>query len=120
MSRMKPSSDMGGMTMLPGPRTYARHSLRSLECHCACRLVRRKERRDRANGTARSEGSLISSDYDRAGLLANVLSTVFDSPSSPFSTGHTGVTTTGYLPHTIMVKYHGIPAATSCRVPLRV
>ncbi|VVC26033.1 Hypothetical protein CINCED_3A010368 [Cinara cedri] len=103
MTRMRPSGDEGPLTFLPGPRAYARHSLRSLGCHCACRLIRRDERTrdDRETGTAGARGS--PRDCDREGVLAGVLSAVFDSPSSPFSVGCAGVTTTGYLPHTLMM-----------------
>lgn len=97
MSRIRATSKSDtGWTYAPVSRSYASHSLRALDCHCACgRTVLRPEWTDRNN-----------KGREGPGWLARVVSAVFDSPSSPLSAGCTGVTTTGYPSHTLMVTNH--------------
>lgn len=83
---------------VPSASSYARNSLRSLGCHCGCRMTRRLRRN---NDKTRNTGS----KDEGAGWLAGAVTALFDSPSSPFSLGQPGVTTTGYLSHTVMVTY---------------
>lgn len=83
----------GEWSFVPRPRAYACHSLRSLGCHCGCRLVWQLDRKP----------THWNKKGDSMGWLARVVSTVLDSPSSPFTTGTSGITTSGYLPHTLMV-----------------
>lgn len=101
MSHMRPTStDDTGWTYAPAPRSYANHSLRALDCHCFCGLKVRGRARTERNGEG--EGGKV----DEPGLLGRVVSAVFDSPSSPLSDGRSGVTTTGYPSHTLMVTYN--------------
>lgn len=97
MSRIRATSKSDtGWTYAPVPRSYASHSLRALDCHCACgRAVPRPEWTDRNKNGGKGSG-----------WLAKVVSVVFDSPSSPLSAGCSGVTTTGYPSHTLMVTNH--------------
>lgn len=100
MSQIRPTSTGDtGWTYAPVPRSYASHSLRALACHCACgRAVRRG-----SSWTDRSSEAEAGEAEEPAGWLAAVISAVFDSPSSPLSAGRSGVTTTGYPSHTLML-----------------
>ncbi|XP_027836471.2 uncharacterized protein LOC114119178 [Aphis gossypii] len=92
MSQMRPTDTTDtSWTYAPSARSYARHSLRALECHCACGRTAQR-RRD----SGRSDRN------DRPGWLDLVVSAVVDSPSSPLSAGRSGVTTAGYPSHTIL------------------
>lgn len=101
MTRVRPSgSSNTGLTLVPNAATYARHSLRSLGCHCGCRSARKLRYSDDSGvnpGKDRGDESVMD-------WLAGVASAVFISPFSPFSTGPDG-TTSGYLAHTISVTY---------------
>ncbi|XP_001947749.1 very-long-chain 3-oxoacyl-CoA reductase-B [Acyrthosiphon pisum] len=98
MSRIRPTSTGDtGWTYTPVPRSYANHSLRSLDCHCFCGL----KMRERAQTDRNVEGE--DGKTDEPGWLARMVSVVFDSPSSPLSAGRSGVTTTGYPSHTFML-----------------
>jgi len=98
MSRMR--SATVGLTWIPGPGLYARHSLRSLACHCGCRMRRDRERARESGGRAAGgEGGGL------AEWLAGAASAVLDAPSSPFSVGRSEITTTGFVTHTFMVTY---------------
>lgn len=95
MSRIRPTDTVDtSWAYAPSPRSYARHSLRALECHCAC--GRTAQRRSDSGRSDRN---------DRPGWLDLAVSAVFDSPWSPLSAGWSGVTTTGYPSHTILVTY---------------
>lgn len=91
MSRLRAGSSE--WSFVPRPSVYARRSLRSLGCHCGCRLVRRLDRK--------------SNDFidksNELGWLECVVSVLFDSPQSPCRLGMSEITTSGYLPHTLMV-----------------
>lgn len=76
-------------SFVPRPNVYARRSLRSLGCYCGCRLARRP-----TDWTDKGDGQ---------GWVESAVSVLFDSPSSPCSPGTYGITTSGYLPHTLMV-----------------
>ncbi|KAE9527852.1 hypothetical protein AGLY_012676 [Aphis glycines] len=92
MSRMRPTDTSDtSWTYAPSARSYARHSLRALECHCAC-----------SRTTQRRRDSGRSDRNDRPSWLDLTVSAVFDSPSSPLSAGRSGVTTAGYPSHTIL------------------
>lgn len=106
LSRIRPRiKNDTGWTYVPGPRSYARYSLRSLGCHCACRKFRglHRNRKPETGIGHKSGGSTGKEAGD--GWLAGVISAVFASPSSPFSVGQTGIVTTGYPSHTLMVIY---------------
>ncbi|XP_025422546.1 very-long-chain 3-oxoacyl-CoA reductase-like [Sipha flava] len=91
MSGIRPGTTGNvGWTPVPGPATYARHSLRSLGCHCGCGRIARR-------------GHGIGHRRDETGWLANAAAAVLDSPSSPFSIGRPGIGTTGYTAHTLTV-----------------
>ncbi|XP_026821487.1 very-long-chain 3-oxoacyl-CoA reductase-like [Rhopalosiphum maidis] len=95
MSRIRSTTtDDTSWMYAPSPQSYASHSLRALDCHCACGWT--VQRRPRA-WTDRNGGKA------GPGLLERTVSAVFDSPSSPMSAGRSGVTTTGYPSHTLML-----------------
>jgi len=99
MSKIRPTSTGDtGWTYAPAPRSYANHSLRSLDCHCFCGLKAREQ--------ARADRNSEYGKVDEPRWLARVVSAVFDSPSSPLSAGRSGITTTGYPSHTVMVTYN--------------
>lgn len=89
--------------LVPQPERYVRSSLRALECRCGCNPWTGK--RGASHRTAAT------------GWLTNVVSTVLDSPASPFSSvtcsaiaGDDNTIVTGYLLHTIMVSMMSVHA----------
>lgn len=96
MSRLR--SMTVGLNWIPSSTVYASRSLQSLACHCGCRLLRNKQ-------TARGGGTGKTTTRDGPmAWLTGAMCAVVDSPTSPFSVGITGIVTTGYAAHTIMVS----------------
>lgn len=56
------------------------------------------------NGVEGIGDSVEDRDGGPMGWLMGAVSAITDSPSSPFSPGRAGVTTSGYLIHTLMVN----------------